>query len=65
MDPDATLADLMDAWRANDWGEVEMAAADLLGWLALEGYVPVVGRDALKALLACCREVARKRAGTA
>lgn len=64
MDPEATYRDLLDAIAESDRDSAVDRASDLAGWLAAEGFPPVVdqrlaGFPRLQAVLAMslCRAV--------
>lgn len=64
MDPEATYRDLLDAITSGDRDAAAQSASDLAGWLAAEGFPPVVdqrlaGFPRLQAVLAMslCRAV--------
>ena len=40
MDPDATLAELLDAMAVHDWDRVSEVAQNLLRWLNRGGFPP-------------------------
>ena len=64
MDPEATYRELLDAITNGDRDAAEQSASDLAGWLAAEGFPPVVdqrlaGVSRLQVVLAMslCRAV--------
>ena len=40
MDPDATLAEMLDAIGSHDWDRVAEASRDLLAWMKRGGFPP-------------------------
>jgi hypothetical protein len=60
MDPNATLARLIDAIQEGDWEEALAASQDLTDWLLCGGFMPTITADQMVILCSLTNTICQR-----